>query len=71
MKHDRSSIFVPTRLKAIIKSRSAAEGVFQYQYLSKLVLQEIERTQHTRGDCPLKEMQVASWQTEEERAPPL
>lgn len=70
MKHDRSSIFVPTRLKAIIKSRSAIQGVFQYQYLSKLVLQEIERTQHTKAECPLKEMHVSSWQTEEKRAPP-
>ena len=45
MHNHRSSIFVPSNLKAIIKSRSASQGLFQYQYLSRLVIDEIEGNQ--------------------------
>jgi hypothetical protein len=41
-KNNRSSIFVPPQLARIIKSRAALRGLYQYQYISRLVLDEME-----------------------------
>lgn len=41
-KNNRSSIFVPPSLGRIIKSRAALRGLYQYEYISRLVLDEME-----------------------------
>ena len=48
----KSSIFVPTTLRSVIKSRAAIKGLFGYQYLAALIMTDIENDQQKMSSPP-------------------
>jgi len=41
----RSNLSIPRPLKSVIRSRAASRNQFAYEYLSELVLREVEQAQ--------------------------
>jgi hypothetical protein len=48
----KSSIFVPTTLRSVIKSRAAIKGLFGYQYLAALIVNDIENDERKMSSLP-------------------